>query len=231
MGATYEQTAAEAGQTLKVRVTFTDDGGIEETLVSEAAAVVVDLRPVAATLTVGSVPAEAGRFQVRVAFAEAVTRLAVDELGATRVGGAAAAVTALTESETGRVWTASVAAADAGRYVVRLAAGAAQSGARQSLASVLAVDVDAEGNATAVSGPVVTSVALATASDGSWTAGDEVRMSLTFSEPVTVETAGGTPSVGIALDGTARQAAHAGGTGRLVVFAYPVRRQTGRCRR
>ena len=33
-GATYTLTASEAGKTIKVRVTFTDDGGTEETLVS-----------------------------------------------------------------------------------------------------------------------------------------------------------------------------------------------------
>ena len=33
---TYELVAADAGKTIKVRVTFTDDGGTEETLVSEA---------------------------------------------------------------------------------------------------------------------------------------------------------------------------------------------------
>ena len=39
-GATYTLTAAEAGKTIKVRVTFTDDGGTEETLESEATAAV-----------------------------------------------------------------------------------------------------------------------------------------------------------------------------------------------
>ena len=38
--ATYILTAAEAGKTVKVRVTFTDDGGTEETLVSAATATV-----------------------------------------------------------------------------------------------------------------------------------------------------------------------------------------------
>ena len=52
--ATYVLTAAEAGQTIKVRVTFTDDGGTEETLVGDPTAVVV----VAAALTAsfGSIP-------------------------------------------------------------------------------------------------------------------------------------------------------------------------------
>ena len=38
--ATYTLAAADTGRTIKVRVTFTDDGGTEETLISEATAVV-----------------------------------------------------------------------------------------------------------------------------------------------------------------------------------------------
>ena len=225
-GATHEVAAEDAGKTLMVRATFTDDKGNEETLVSAATEAVVDRRPVASTLSVGEGAAEAGRFRLRVAFGDAVTGLALADLSAARVGGDAAAVTDLTEAETGRAWTAWV-AAEAGRYTVRLAAGAAGSGERRSLASVLAVDVDADGNATAVAGPVVTSVALAAAPDGTWTTGETVRLSLTFSEPVTVATDGGTPTVGIALDGSARRAAHAGGTGRLAVFSWTLTADDG----
>ena len=226
--ATWTLTAAEAGRTVKVRVTFTDDKGTQETLASEATDAVVDRRPVAATLAVGDGAAQAGRFRLRVAFADAVTGLAAADLTAARVGGDAAAVSELAEAETGRVWTAWVSASEAGRYTVRLAAGAARSGARRSLAAVLAVDVDADGNASAVAGPVVTALALATAPDGSWTDGDEVRLALAFSEPVTVATDGGTPSVGIALDGAARQASYASGTGTAsLVFVYAVTADDG----
>ena len=222
-GESWTLTPAEAGRTVRVRVTYTDDKGTQETLVSEATDAVVDRRPVAATLSVGDGAAEAGRFRLRIAFADAVTGLGVADVSAARVGGDAAAVSELAEAETGRVWTAWVAAAEAGRYTVRLAAGAAQSGARQSLASVLAVDVDAAGNAASVAGPVVTAVALAPAGDGSRTDGDEVRVTLAFSVAVTVDTAAGTPSVGIGLDGDARQAAYASGTGTAsLVFVYAV---------
>ena len=224
-GATHEVAADDAGKALKVRVTFTDDKGTEEVLVSAATETVVDRRPVAATLSVGDGAAEAGRFRLGIAFGDAVTGLALADLAASRVGGGTAAVSELTE--TGRVWTAWV-AADAGRYTVRLPAGAAQSGERQSLAAVLAVDVDADGNATAVAEPVVTSVALATASDGTWTDGETVRLTLTFSEPVTVATGGGTPTVGIALGGSARQASYAGGSGTAsLAFAYAVTADDG----
>ena len=222
-GESWTLTAAEAGRTVRVRVTYTDDKGTQEVLTSAATETVVDRRPVAATLSVGDGAAEAGRFRLRIAFADAVTGLGAADVGAARVGGDAAAVSELAEAETGRVWTAWVAAAEAGRYTVRLAAGAAQSGARQSLASVLAVDVDAAGNAASVAGPVVTAVALAPAGDGSRTDGDEVRVTLAFSVAVTVDTAAGTPSVGIGLDGDARQAAYASGTGTAsLVFVYAV---------
>ena len=224
--ATWEVAPEQAGRTLKVRATFTDDKGNEETLVSAATDTVVDRGPVAATLSVGAGAAEAGRFRLRIAFGDAVTGLAPADVTASRVGGGAAAVTALAEAETGRAWTAWV-AADAGRYTVWLAAGAAEAGERRSLAAVLAVDVDAAGNATAVAGPVVTSVGLASASDGTWTDGETLGLSLTFSEPVTVATGGGTPTVGIALDGTARQASYRSGSGRVAVFTYRVTADDG----
>ena len=45
-GTSYPLTAAEVGMTVKVRVTFTDDGGTVETLVSDATAAVAASRPV-----------------------------------------------------------------------------------------------------------------------------------------------------------------------------------------
>ncbi len=53
-GATYTLTAAEAGKTIKVRVTFTDDGGTEETLISEATATVTVALPSVSVAAVSS---------------------------------------------------------------------------------------------------------------------------------------------------------------------------------
>ena len=78
--ATYEVAPEQAGRTLKVRVTFTDDKGTAETLTSAATEAVVDRRPVAATLSVGDGAAEAGRFRLGIAFADAVTGLAAGGL-------------------------------------------------------------------------------------------------------------------------------------------------------
>ena len=62
--------------------------------------------------------------------------------------------------------------------------------------------------------PVVVGVpALSEAgADGFWTAGETVEVQLTFSEPVSVETAGGTPSIGLRLGAQAQSAAYASGS-------------------
>ena len=75
--------------------------------------------------------------------------------------------------------------------------------------------------------PTVTGLATA-APVGGWTDGDTVRLSIGFSAPVTVSTDGGTPSVAIALDGTAREAAYAGGSGRSsLTFSYALTADDG----
>ena len=71
--------------------------------------------------------------------------------------------------------------------------------------------------------PVVVGVpALSEAgADGFWTAGETVEVQLTFSEPVSVETAGGTPSIGLRLGAQAQSAAYASGSGTVeLVFGY-----------
>ena len=59
-------------------------------------------------------------------------------------------------------------------------------------------------------------------SDGTWTAGATVEVTLTFSEAVTVDTTGGTPSIGLDLGGTeSRRAPYLRGSGTTaLVFAY-----------
>ena len=51
--ATYTLTAADLGNTIKVRVTFTDDGGTEETLVSAATVTVAETQPPVPEITLG----------------------------------------------------------------------------------------------------------------------------------------------------------------------------------
>ena len=76
--------------------------------------------------------------------------------------------------------------------------------------------------------PTVASLAMAAPPVGGWTDGDTVRLAIGFSAPVTVATDGGTPSVGMALDGTARQAPYAGGTGTTsLTFSYALTADDG----
>ena len=71
-GSTYTLTAAEEGKTVKVRVTFTDDAGTEETLVSDATTQVA----AGLTATFQNIPERhdgSTAFVMRVAFSEAVS--------------------------------------------------------------------------------------------------------------------------------------------------------------
>ena len=84
--ASYTLTAAEAGRTVKVRVTFADDGGTEETLVSAATGAVEPVAPAAASNAAPTgLPTIAGTARVGETLAASVTEIA-DEDG---LGGAA----------------------------------------------------------------------------------------------------------------------------------------------
>ena len=66
-----------------------------------------------------------------------------------------------------------------------------------------------------------------TGADGHYEPGDTIRVTLTFTEAVTVDTAGGTPALGLALGGYGspdnRRAPYTGGSGtRQLVFEYRV---------
>ena len=60
--------------------------------------------------------------------------------------------------------------------------------------------------------------------DGAWSAGETVAVTVTFAEPVVVDTANGTPTVGLELgDGAGRKAAWTGGSGTAALtFAYTI---------
>ena len=73
-GSTYTLTTAEAGKTIKARATFTDDGGAEETLLSDATATVAAS---GLTAVFENAPAShdgSSAFTLRLAFSENVTR-------------------------------------------------------------------------------------------------------------------------------------------------------------
>ena len=76
--------------------------------------------------------------------------------------------------------------------------------------------------------PTVTSVAMAEPPDGGWTDSDTVEIAFGFSAAVTVATDGGTPSVALSLDGAARTAAYASGTGTAsLTFSYALTTDDG----
>ena len=75
-----------------------------------------------------------------------------------------------------------------------------------------------------VAAPVVEGAPAVSAAgpDGQWTEGETVEVTVTFSEPVAVDTEGGTPSIGLSLGGTAsRRAGYLRGSGTAaLVFGY-----------
>ena len=97
-GAEYTLTSAEEGKTIKVRVTFTDDGGTEETLVSEATAAVTVALPSVSVAAVSSPVTEgtAASFTLRRTgdrAAALTVAVSVTEEGAVVSGTAASTVT------------------------------------------------------------------------------------------------------------------------------------------
>ena len=78
--ASYTLTAAEAGRTVKVRVTFADDGGTEETLVSAATGAVEPVAPVAGSNAAPTgLPAIAGTARVGETLAASVSGIADED--------------------------------------------------------------------------------------------------------------------------------------------------------
>ena len=77
--------------------------------------------------------------------------------------------------------------------------------------------------------PAVTAVSVvAPGDDGRWDAGEAAEVAVRFSEAVTVETEGGTPSIGIVVGGQARRALYARGSGTAsLVFVYTVAVEDG----
>ena len=64
--------------------------------------------------------------------------------------------------------------------------------------------------------------------DGAWTAGETVEVKLTFSEPVTVDITGGTPSIDLRLGTQTRSAAYTSGSGtNELVFGYTLAEDEG----
>ena len=87
--------------------------------------------------------------------------------------------------------------------------------------AAISTDFSAQSNQRAAPAVVGVPVLSEAGTDGLWTAGETVEVQLTFSEPVSVETDGGTPSIGLRLGTQAQSAAYARGSGTAkLVFGY-----------
>ena len=77
-----------------------------------------------------------------------------------------------------------------------------------------------EARAAAVAGVAVTS---SPAGGGAYAAGEEIEVTVRFDAPVTVDTGGGRPALGVSVGGQARRAGYGGGTGTAALaFVYTV---------
>ena len=106
------------------------------------------------------------------------------------------------------------------------AAGNAAARGHEALAPDPARRVD--GSSAVVTGIAFAGVAPRAAADSTadtYWAGDAIEVAVTFSEAVTVDTAGGTPTLALDVGGVTRAAAYASGTGTATLtFAYTVAR-------
>ena len=87
------------------------------------------------------------------------------------------------------------------------------------------------GRSAAEAGVAVTGVAVTSspANGAAYAVGEEIEVAVRFGAPVTVETADGTPTIGLKLDAAARAAGYASGTGTAALrFVYRVTEDDGR---
>ena len=201
--------------------------------------------PPEVSITLGAGPPVDGALSVRVTFSEAVRGFEDGDLTAGYVGGPDVLVRGFEEEQTGLVYSAMVPAPQPGTLVISVGPGkaAAVSDTQGNVLGALVVEVGASGNAVAVSGPVVTGVLMSAqsgsgrqdgfgtrsvAARGSSGSGGSVRVTVTFSEPVTVDLVGGTPVIGLRLGEREREAPYAGGTEtETVLFVYTVTGEDG----
>ncbi|SIS59010.1 hypothetical protein SAMN05421686_102413 [Thalassolituus maritimus] len=108
---------------------------------------------------------------------------------------------------------------------INLKGASAVDGSGNSLVTTLNGVADTSGVIVDAVAPTVTTVQAP--ADGSYSTGDELRVSLTFSEDLLINTAGGTPAISLTIGSTSRNAAYvaAESSGSTAVFVYTV--QTG----
>ena len=220
--ATYTLTPAETGKTVKVRATFTDDGGTAETLLSEATAVVegVNFDPMGLPMISGT--ARAGETLTAsasgIADADGLANAtyawqwtANDGTGDADIAGATEATHTLTSAEVGKTVKVRVTFTD-------------DRDTEETVLSDAMAAVEAAVPPAIVAGGVqVTSTPQATSD--TYGPGETITLTVTFDKAVTVDTTGGMPRIQFRLGPprTDRWAEYSGGSGNTALtFTYEV---------
>ena len=225
----YVPKKADFGKSLKVQVSFYDSNGSPETLTSPLTAPVLRGHMYAAT---GS-PVITGTVQVGETLSvdtsgisdrngidySALTYqwIANDGTEDTDIQDATGSTYILAAADEGKTIKVRVSYTDESLYEESLTSGPTATVASRQTSS----QRSQQQNSVA---PTITgSPALSDAgSDGEWTPGETVHVTLTFSEEVNVDTTDGTPSIGIQLGGTLdRSASYTSGNGKTkLVFSH-----------
>ena len=230
---TYVVQDADRGKGIQARVSFLDDRGTTETLRSE-----IQLIPAPPDNAATGSPVITGTAQV----GETLTAdtddiqdtdgivtstliyqwFANDGTENTANESATSSTYTLVTDDEGKTITVQVAFSDEFGYTEALTSAPTASVAPRDTPSQRSQQQNGPG-ITGTTPTIEGSPALSEAgSDGEWTPGEAVQVTLTFSEEVNVDTTDGTPSIGIELAGTLeRSASYASGSGTTeLVFSY-----------
>ena len=230
---TYVVQDADRGKGIQARVSFLDDRGTTETLRSE-----IQLIPAPPDNAATGSPVITGTAQV----GETLTAdtddiqdtdgivtstliyqwFANDGTENTANESATSSTYTLVTDDEGKTITVQVAFSDEFGYTEALTSAPTASVAPRDTPSQRSQQQNGPG-ITGTTPIIEGSPALSEAgSDGEWTPGEAVQVTLTFSEEVNVDTTDGTPSIGIELAGTLeRSASYASGSGTTeLVFSY-----------
>ena len=178
------------------------------------------------------------RPQVVVTFNRAVAAIAPDTSSVVLTGATLSSVWPLGATAAANDWIFYLVPDGTGPITFELLTGRACGGSAKGICSadgLVLSSVDGspsvipgrETAAAAAAAPTVTGAALSAGAAGAGV-GEPIEVTVRFSEPVTVDTSGGTPSIGIVAGGAARRAPYARGSGTAaLVFAYTVRAADG----
>ena len=217
-GATYTLMSAEVGKTVKVRATFTDDRGTEETVLSDATAAVE-----AANVPATGKPTVAGTARVGETLAASASGISDDDgLANAAFAWQWIANDADIAGATGATYT--LMSAEMGKTVKVRAIFTDDRGAEETVLSDATAAVEAAVPPAIVGGGVQVTSAPQAASD-TYGPGETITLTVTFDKAVTVDTTGGMPRIQFRLGPprTDRWAEYSGGSGNTALtFTYEV---------